>query len=404
MKCQICSGTKLHKFLSLGDQPVPDVFLSKEQLNDAENKYPLDVYFCEDCCLVQLGYAVDPEILFKEYHYNTATNESLKRNFKELVGLLVKKFNLSEKDLAIDIGSNDGTLLSYYIPYRVKILGIDPSSVADIAIKNGIHTIKDFFSEKTAEKAVNQYGKARIITATNVFAHVRDFDSFMKGIKNLISDNGVFVTESHYLLNMVSEMQYDSIYHEHLRYYSLKPLIELFEKFDMEVFDAERITTHGGSIRVYACRKNAHKISKNVPEITKLEQKEGLYNKETFFAYGKKVFENKIKLQQLLLELKKKSKTIAGIGAPAKGNTLLNYCNITPNIVDYIAETSRLKIGKYTPGMHIPVVDESMLFKNNPDYALLLSWNIKDILIPKLKKAGYMGKFIVPNPVPEIIG
>lgn len=403
MKCQVCSSKKLYKFLSLGHQPVPDVFLTKEQLNEPETTYPLDVYFCEDCCLVQLGYAVNPEILFKEYHYNTGTNESLKMNFKALVDLAVKKFKLDNNHLAVDIGSNDGTLLSYYKEYGVKILGIDPSSVADIAIKNGIPTIKDFFSEKLAEYLTNKNGKARIITATNVFAHVDKLDSFVNGVSKLLSDDGVFITESHYLLDMITKMQYDSIYHEHLRYYSLKPLIRLFERFGMEVFDAERISTHGGSIRVYACHKNAYKKSKNIAGITKIEEKEGLYKKETLNAYGKKVFDNKLKLQEILIGLKEKNKSIAGIGAPAKGNTLLNYCNITSNIIDFIAETSNLKIGKFTPGMHIPVVDESKLLKDQPDYALLLSWNIKDILIPKLKKAGYTGKFIIPNPVPQIV-
>src|SRR3989338_293771 len=367
MKCQVCSGSKLHKFLSLGHQPVPDVFLTKEQLNEPETYYPLDVYFCEGCCLVQLGYAVDPQILFREYHYNTGTNESLRRNFKQLVDLLVKRFDLSKKDLAVDIGSNDGTLLEGYLPYNVKILGIDPSSVADIAIRKGIPTIKDFFNEETAGKITKKYGKAKIITATNVFAHIRDFDSFMKGIKKLLDDDGIFVTESHYLLSMINEMQYDSIYHEHLRYYSLNPLIKLFERFGMEVFNAEKITTHGGSIRVYACHKNSHKISRNIIEMAKIEEKAGLYKKETFFAYGKRVLENKLRLQEMLIGLKKKNKKIVGIGAPAKGNTLLNYCNITPDIMDYIAETSRLKIGKFTPGMHIPIVEESALFKGNPD-------------------------------------
>ncbi len=393
----------MYKFLSLGHQPVPDVFLTKEQLNEPEISYPLDVYFCENCCLVQLGYAVDPNILFKEYHYNTGTNESLKRNFKQLVDLLVKKFNLAKNDLAVDIGSNDGTLLEEYKQYGVKILGVDPSSVAEIAIKKRIPTIKDFFGENLAGNIIRKHGKAKIITATNVFAHIREFGSFMKGVKNLLADNGIFVTESHYLLNMVKDMQYDSIYHEHLRYYSLKPLMKLFEEFGMQVFDAERISTHGGSIRVYACHKNAYNISKNVAELKKLEERGGLYRKETFFDYEKKVFENKLKLQEILIDLKKKKKSIAGIGAPAKGNTLLNYCNITPDIMGFIAETSALKIGKFTPGMHIPVADESRLFLEQPDYALLLSWNLKDILIPKIKQSGYKGKFIVPNPVPKII-
>ncbi|MBI4451968.1 class I SAM-dependent methyltransferase [Candidatus Woesearchaeota archaeon] len=403
MKCQICSSEKLHKFLSLGHQPVPDVFLTKEQLDEPEATYPLDVYFCEDCCLVQLGYAVNPELLFKEYHYNTGTNESLKRNFKALVDFAVKRFKLDNNTLAIDIGSNDGTLLSYYKEHGVKILGVDPSSVADIAIKNNIPTIKNFFNEKISEEIANKHGKAKIITATNVFAHVNRLDSFMNGVSGLLSDDGVFITESHYLLDMITKMQYDSIYHEHLRYYSLKPLMKLFERHGMEVFDAERIATHGGSIRVYACKKSTYKISKNVERITKLEGKNGLYNRKTYETYKSKVFSNKLKLQSMLLKLKKQNKRIAGIGAPAKGNTLLNYCNITPDIMEYIVETSNLKINKFTPGMHIPVVGESKLLKDNPDYAMILSWNIKDMLIPKLKQAGYKGKFIVPNPNPKIV-
>jgi len=403
MNCQICSEEKLHKFLSLGHQPIPDVFLKQEQLNAPEIYYPLDVYFCENCYLVQLGYAVDPQILFREYHYNTQTNKNLKKNFKELVSLLVKRFELTSKDLAIDIGSNDGTLLEGYIPHNVKILGIDPSSVAEMAIKKNIPTIQDFFTQKLSDDIVKKHGKAKIITATNVFAHVRELDSYVKGVKKLLTDDGVFVTESHYLLDMITNLQYDSIYHEHLRYYSLKPLIHLFEKYDLEVFDVERIDTHGGSIRVYACNKGQYGISKNVDEITKLEEEEGLYKKETYDKFNLKVLNNKFKLQDILRDLKKKRKRIVGIGAPAKGNTLLNYCNIDFNILDYIAETSKLKIGKFTPGMHIPVVDESKIFTDQPEYALILSWNIKYILIPKLKKAGYNGKFIIPNPVPGII-
>lgn len=403
MKCQICLGTKLHKFLSLGHQPVPDVFLTEEELNGPETYFPLDVYFCEDCNLVQIGYVVDPNLLFKEYYYNTGTNKSLRRNFKKIVDLVVKRFSLSHGDLAIDIGSNDGTLLRNYKNYGIKVLGIDPSSVADLAIKNGIPTVKDFFNETVAEQIVKENGYAKIITATNVFAHVDKLNSFVNGVTKLLTKDGVFITESHYLLDMITQLQYDSIYHEHLRYYSLKPLMYIFNKYNMDIFDAERITTHGGSIRVYACRKGSRKISINVKKLVNLENKNGLYVRDTYDKFKSKVLSNKFELQTILLKLKKKGKRIVGVGAPAKGNTLLNYCDINADILDYIIETSALKIGKFTPGMNIPVVDESKLFSDQPDYAILLSWNLKDMLIHKLKRSGYKGKFVVPNPTPKII-
>lgn len=403
MQCAICQKETLYKFLSLGHQPPSNSFLKKEDLNKPEIYYPLDVYYCETCGLVQLGYAVNPETLFKEYVYTTGTNNSLVKNFIELVEKLVKKFKLTKNDFAIDIGSNDGTLLKGYLKYNIKILGVEPSSAADIAIREMVPTIKEFFNKKTALKIEKNYGKAKVITAANVFAHVRDLISFVEGVKELLTDNGVFVLESHYLLNLLTDMQWDSIYHEHLRYYNLKSLIYLFNKFDMDLFDAERIITHGGSIRVYVCKKGAYSKSNNIKKLMEMEEGNGLYKKNTYLEFGKKVFEHKIKLQEMLRTIKKKGKKIVGIGAPAKGNTLLNYCNITQDIMDYIVEKSDLKIGLYTPGMHIKVVSEDLLFKEQPDYALMLSWNIADEIISKLKKMGYKGKIIVPIPKPHIV-
>jgi len=402
MKCQICSGESLHKFLSLGHQPPSDSFLAQEQLNEPETYYPLDVYYCPDCCLAQLGYVVDPEAMFRNYLYTTGANNSLRENFRQLTKLLVDRFKLTGQDLAVDIGSNDGTLLEEYLPYKVKILGIEPSTVAKIAAEKGIPTLNEFFNEKTALKIAKEHGKAKIITATNVFAHVKELQSFVKGIEALLSSKGVFVTESHYLLNLIEEMEYDSIYHEHLRYYSLKPLIYLFNMHGMDVFDAERITTHGGSIRVYACKKGDYPISNNVKEILAMEEKAGLYRKETYDEFGKKVVEVKFKLQDMLREIRKSGKRIAGVGAPAKGSTLLNYCAIGPDLLDYTVEKSKLKTGRLTPGTHIPIVEEQRLFQDQPEYALILSWNIKDELMPKLKAAGFKGRFIVPIPAPKI--
>ena len=403
MSCFICGEKKLYKFLSLGHQPPSDAFLRADDLLKPEAVYPLELCLCESCYLVQLNYAVDPNKLFRDYVYNTATNNSLKKSFENLVNNLVKRFDLKDGDLAIDIGSNDGTLLSYYKPHKVKILGIDPSSATKLAIKNNIPTIVDFFSKELAAKVIKKYGRAKIITATNVFAHVEKLDDFVIGVRDILTDDGVFVSESGYLLDFIEKLQYDSIYHEHLRYYSLKPLEILFKKFNMEIIDAERGFIHGGTIIVYAAKKGKHPISKRVAELIKQEENFGLYKKETFINFADRVKENGLEIKKLILNLKSKGKSIVGIGAPAKGNTLINYCSLDKNSIDCLVEKSDLKIGTFSPGARIPVVDESRLFKDQPDYALMLSWNIADELIPKLKNKGYKGKFIIPHPKPRIV-
>lgn len=403
MSCFICGKKKLYKFLSLGHQPPSDAFLRPEDLLKPEATYPLELCLCESCYLVQLNYAVDPKKLFRDYVYNTGSNNSLKESFENLVDNLVKRFNLSGSDFAIDIGSNDGTLLSYYFPHKVKILGIDPSSSTSIALKNNIPTVVDFFTQELAVKVSREYGKARVITATNVFAHVNKLDDFIKGVKDLLTDDGVFISESGYLLDFIEKLQYDSIYHEHLCYYSLKPLAILFKKHDMEIMDVKRGFIHGGTIIVYAAKIGKYPINKSVVELITKEESFGLDKKETFINFAVRVKKNKLAIQKLVIDLKSQGKNIVGIGAPAKGNTLINYCNLDQGLIDYLAEKSELKIGTFSPGMHIPIIDESRLFKDQPDYALMLSWNIADELIPKLKNKGYKGKFIIPHPEPKII-
>ena len=403
MPCYICGEKKLYKFLSLGQQPPSDAFLRPKDLSKPETTYPLELCLCESCHLVQLNYAVDPEKLFRDYVYNTGSNNSLKKSFANLVNNLVKRFNLSENDLAIDIGSNDGTLLSYYRPHKVKILGIDPSSATKLVLANNIPTIVDFFSRKLSAKVIKKYGQAKIITATNVFAHVKKLDDFVAGVKDLLTDDGIFVSESGYLLDFIEKLQYDSIYHEHLRYYSLKPLEILFKKFGLEIIDTERGSIHGGTIIVYAAKVGKRPIANRVAELIRQEENFGLYKKETFTNFAARVKKNKLALRKLVIEKKSEGKMIVGIGAPAKGNTLLNYCNLGVEYVSYLVEKSRLKIGLYSPGQHIPVVEEKRLFIDQPDYAILLSWNIAQELISKLRRGGYRGKFILPTPKPSII-
>jgi len=401
--CQICKNKDLHQFLSLGYQPPSDNFLSEEQLKEPETHYPLEVQFCDDCKLVQLTYAIDPDVAFTDkFIYTTSSSGELVKNFKSLAEETRERFNLSSKDLVIDIGSNDGTLLENYLKENIKVLGIDPSKAAKLAIEKKVPTLIDFFNEDLAQKISEKYGKSKLITATNVFAHVRELDSFMRGVKLLLKEDGAFIEESHYLENMVSEMEYDSIYAEHLRYYSLKPLVHLFDKFGMDVFDVEKIKTHGGSLRVFACKKGSYEVSENVSYLIKEEEKKGLYSKEIYDVFANKVFTNRQELRNILFDIKSQGKRIVGLGAPAKGNTLLNYCEIGNETLDYLAERQNLKIGMYSPGKHIKVVEESEFFKNPPDYALLLAWNLKDIIIPKIRDKGFKGEIIVPVPKPFI--
>jgi len=403
MPCQVCSF-QTKEILSLGHHPPSDRFLSKDDLEKEEVFYPLKLVFCEKCKLVQLTFAVDPGLLFTDkFVYRTAFNNSLKAHFEGLVDFAVKKLNLGKGSFAVDIGSNDGTLLKNYLPYGIRILGVDPSVVADIANKEGVPTEKDFFNAGVAKKIAGLNGKADIVTGTNVFAHVRDLGSLMAGIREILKDDGVFLQESHYLLDMVEKLQYDEIYLEHLRYYSLESLINLFSMFGMDVFHAERVGTHGGSIMTMACLKGKRRIGDSVKKILDVEKKSGVSTENVLRSFSQRVFANGSDLRSLICKIKSEGRSIAAIGAPAKGNTILNFCKLDSRSIDYAAEKSDLKIGKFTPGMHIPVVSEEKLLRDQPEYALLLSWNIKEELVPKLRKLGYAGKIIIPNPNVEVI-
>jgi len=400
MSCQICSSNDLVKILDLGMHPPPLKFLNN---NEPEQLFPLQLFFCNSCNLWQLGNAVDPSVLFKTYTYESGVSNSFKNHLYNFAKLLVDRFHLTSNDLVIDIASNDGTLLEGFSSFNIRILGVEPSNVADIAKNKGIPTVKNFFDEDVAKEILKKYGKAKVITAANIFAHVKSLDSFMKGVQLLLKEDGVFVTESQYLMDIVQKLEYDTIYHEHLRYYGIKQLEKLFDIYDMEIFDAERISAQGGSIRVFTSFKE--KISKNnsVKELIHKEEEFGLNKLDTAKEFATRVENNKKDLRELLLKIKSEGKSIAGIGAPARSSTVLNFCKIDSKILDFIAEKGILKIGKVTPGTHIEVVDDKTLIEKQPDYALLLSWHLKDNLIPKIRNDGYKGKIIVPLPKIEIL-
>jgi SAM-dependent methyltransferase len=403
-KCQICSRKNLQTVLDLGHQPIVQAYLTAKQLHEPEITYPLNLCRCRQCGLLQIDYIIDPEVVFpKNYPYRTGLTKMLIINFQELAETLEKKYRLKNDDLIIDIGSNDGTLLNGFKKKGMRVLGVEPTNAARVANKNGIETLQEFFTVKTAKKILKKYGRAKIVTATNVFAHIPNPIELTKNIRGVLRPDGVFVSESQYLMDIIEKLEFDTIYHEHLRFYSLKPLVKLFSLAGMNLADAERISAAGGSIRIYA-KPGRGSMSLLAKKLVANEERAGIYSSEALNDFAGKVIAAKNDLVSLLLKLKKDGASIAGIGSPARANTLLGFSKINTHLLDYTCEKSGSpKINLFTPGSHIPVLDEKKLFKKKPDYALILSWHIGYELMAILRKNGYNGKFIMPLPTPKII-
>lgn len=402
-KCQICDNPNLEPILFLGYLPPVNQMHNIGERSHEQPSYPAQILYCEKCHLVQLGLIVDAKILFpKEYPYTSSSTKILRENFAELYRECKTIVNLGKNDLVVDIGSNDGNLLSNFKDNH-KVLGVTPEEIGKIAIQKGIPTILDYFKKDVVEKIKKENGKAKVITATNVFAHIEKINGIVALILELLTDDGMFISESHYLLPLIETLQYDTIYHEHLRYYSLHSLKFLLERHGFEIVHAKQIPTHGGSIRVYAARKGKYNVKETVKSLLDKEKKIVL-NKENLLNFKNRIVLSKLELYSLLLNVKKKGGKIYGVGAPSRASTLVNYVGLDDGILDYVVEVkSSHKIGKYMPGTLIPVVEESRLFDDQPDYALLLSWHIAEELMPKLKERGFKGKFIIPLPYAKIL-
>lgn len=403
--CRVCKSKNLSKVLSFGPTPLANAFLSSKQIDFQEPFFPLDVYFCKDCTFLQLGHVVSPKILFKDYVYVSSTSPVFVNHFKKFAGEAFPRFSLNNNSLIVDIGSNDGILLKPFKELGTKVLGIEPAvHIANIAKKEGIDTIPEFFSVNLAKKIVRTKGKAKIVTATNVFAHIDNLDEVIKGVLILLEDDGVFIMEAPYLVDFIEKRYFDLVYHEHLSYWAIKPLITLFKRFDMTLFDVEKVDSHGGSIRIFVKKnKSSYKVQESVNKFLKLEKKYKLDDKNTYLNYADLVLQNRLKLMKLLTNLKLKKKKIIGYGAPAKGNTLLNYFKISSDLLDYIVDDSPFKQGLYTPGTHIPVFSAQKVKEDKPDYILILAWNFAKPIMEKyfwFEKEG--GKFIIPVPAPKI--
>ncbi len=403
-RCQICKNNKLLLVLSLGHHPILQRYLSEKQLREPETTYPLNLVYCSTCGLSQLNYCIDPALLFNQnYPYRTGLTNMLRKNFDALAGEMFDTGYYQQGDLVVDIGSNDGTLLEQFKKRGALVLGVEPTGAAQEARRADIRTLQEFFTKKTVSTIKEKYGVPQIITATNVFAHIVDLSTLLNNIKHCMGKNSVFVSESQYLVDIIEKVEFDTVYDEHLRYYSLKPMIRMFSMHGMSLVDAEHISAAGGSIRVYAKTGN-HAMSKRAKELLKKEQRLGLYKRATLAAFARQAHRAKNDLMALLLKQKRNGKTIAALTSAGRSNTLLNFAKIDTTLIDYIGEKkSSPKIGLYTPGSHIPVVDEFRIIEKQPDYLLVLSWHIGAELIQIMRKMGYKGKFIIPLPNPRIV-
>jgi len=405
-KCHMCKSASLTRILDLGHQPHSDHFPTKEQLNEHEERYPLRFVSCKECGLLQIDYLVNPKILYQtDYLYQSAaTTKTGSAHFKDMAHDICRAHNIPKDALAIDIGSNVGALLHCFKNEGLRVLGVDPADVAKQAIENGIETILDFFGSHIAVDIEKQYGKAHVITGTNVFAHLHDLDDAVEGMKKLLADDGVISVEAPYVVDLIEQLQYDTIYHQHIGYLSVKPMSAYFRRFGLELFGLKKSNYFGGSMRYYIGHEGWHTVSNDIERYIKEEESHGLYSQEKLSEFANKVSKQKMDLIKILTELKGQGKNIVGISAPAKGNTLLNYCHIDRTILDFTTEKNPLKIGRFTPGTHIPIYDDDRLLAEQPDYALILAWNFAPEIMNNLsefKKQG--GKFIIPIPSPKII-
>jgi SAM-dependent methyltransferase len=404
--CRLCGGKRLTLAFSLAPTPPANAFVSVDRLHEPQERYPLDLFFCEACTHLQLLDVVDPNVLFEHYVYASGTSPAFVRHFVEYADSLWTFTGAERGSLVVDIGSNDGTLLGAFAKLGASVLGIDPArEIASTASARGIETIPQFFTAELAAELLRVRGPATIVTANNVFAHIDDLSAGLRGVALLLAPNGLLSFEVSYLVDVIDKMLFDTIYHEHLDYHAIRPLIPFLKTNGFELLEAERVAPHGGSVRVIAQRLGAaRRPGGSVVAAVAAEDALHLQDIETYRRFARRVDERGSELRNLLTELHKSGKRIAGFGAPAKATTLMYHFGIGPETIDFILDDSPLKQGLYSPGMHIPVLPPTAIAERRPDYLLLLAWNFAGPIIEK--HASYRqrgGRFIVPLPRLEVV-
>ena len=403
--CRFCGAALELVVVDLGMSPLCESFLTAEQSRHMEPFFPLRTFACEQCYLVQLEAFVAPEEIFTEYAYFSAYSTAWVEHAREYVEKIRERLALSSDDLVVELASNDGYLLQHFVGTGIPILGIDPAAnVAKVAEERGVPTLVAFFGRETAQRLVDEGKQASLIAGNNVLAQVPDLNDFVAGVKVLLRENGTATFEFPHLLRLLDGLQYDTIYHEHFSYFSFTTISEIFRAHGLSLYDVEELWTHGGSLRVYAQHDGGpHEATAAVSELFAREEAEGLLTSERYARFADDVKESKRALLELLIGLRREGKQVVGYGAPGKGNTLLNYCGIRTDLLDYTVDRNPYKHGRFTPGTHIPIFPPEKIAETRPDYVLVLPWNLIDEIAAQL---GYVsewgGRLIVPIPVASV--
>jgi len=402
--CLFCKAPLRKTFVDLGMHPLCESYVGEEKLNQMESFYPLHVYVCEKCFLVQLQEYVSPAEIFTEYAYFSSYADSWVQHAKRYTEMIIGRLGLTEKSFVVELASNDGYLLQHFVGQGIPVLGIEPAvNVAEAARKKNVPTLVKFFGRSTAKELVAERGKADLVLGNNVLAQVPDINDFVGGIKILLSSRGTVTIEFPHLMRLMQENQFDTIYHEHFFYFSLMSAERVFAAHGLTLFDVEELPTHGGSLRIYGCHADdeTQPVMERYRELMRREKAAGFDRLATYALFGEQVKETKRKLLEFLIEAKRKGKTIVGYGAPGKGNTLLNYCGIREDFIDFTVDRNIYKQGKYLPGTHIPIFAPEKIKETRPDYVLILPWNFKDEIMAQVSYIHeWGGQFVVP--IPEV--
>ncbi len=404
-RCQVCGSERLELVIDLGHQPLCDSLPSREQLDRPETHYPLRQVWCRDCALSQIDYVVPGDVVFHpDYPYRSGITKELAVYQDAFVQDAVADLGLKRDDLVVDIGSNDGTLLASFQQRGMRVLGVEPTNIARIAQERGVDTVQAFFDVETARKIVETHGQARLVTATNVFAHVAMLGEFIRGLERLLAPGGAFILENHYLLDIMQGGQFDTVYHEHLRTYSLKSIVKLFEFYDFTCVDARMVSRYGGNIRVCVVKGRNRLVKPSIAAVLKAEEEFGLSRPECYAGFRARAEKVKLDLLGLALDCKEKGLSFVGNSCPGRCSTLLNYVGIDRALMPYICEQpTSLKLGLHLPGKHIPVVDNERLIREQPDYVVLLAWHYGEPIAAQLRERGLKSKLVMPLPEVRIL-
>jgi C-methyltransferase C-terminal domain/Putative zinc binding domain/Methyltransferase domain len=405
--CRFCGSDLQHVFLDLGLSPLANTYLKEEDLQHEEKWFPLRVYVCNECLLVQLEEWESPENIFGDYAYFSSYSESWLRHAKAYVGRMIARFGFGPDSKVVEVASNDGYLLQFFVERGVPVLGIEPArNVAEVARSRGIPTRVDFFGETTARALRREGLRADLLIGNNVLAHVPNLNDFVKGLRIVLAEQGIITMEFPHLMRLCADCQIDTIYHEHFSYFSLIAVERIFAAHGLTLFDVEELSTHGGSLRIFAQHRAGGRqpISRRVEDLRRREIEVGYAGLAGYLAFEKRAARTKEKLIEFLVAAKKAGKRVVAYGAPAKGNTLLNYCGITTELVEYTVDRSPHKQGRFLPGTHIPIYEPERINTTKPDYILILPWNLQDEIISQLSFARTWGsQFVVPIPETHIV-